>query len=95
MLAQTSASRRLDLGGESCEAGSGTGWASLVPLRREHRRYGPAPCCPRKRLRLDAAEHDATSGEVQLGLITDEDQLERDDALAGGRRLDEQPPIEL
>ena len=32
---------------------------------------------------------------MQLGLIADEDQLERDDALACRGRLDEQPPVEL
>jgi hypothetical protein len=32
---------------------------------------------------------------VQLGLVTDEDQLDCEHALAGGWRLDKQPPIEL
>ena len=66
-----------------------------VAKRRELRRYGPTPCRPRKRLRLDAAEHDPPPAEVQLGLIADDDQLERDDALASDGWLDEQPAIEL
>src|SRR5215510_824915 len=94
MLAQISTSRRLDLGGESCEAGGGTG-PFLVSLPRELRLCGVPRAGPRNRLRLDAAEHDAAPAEVQLGVIADEDQLERDDALAGCGRLDEQPPIEL
>src|SRR5215510_4781126 len=95
MLAQISASssRRLDLGGESCEAGDGTGPSGAK--RRELRLCGAPRAGPRKWLRLDAAEHDAAPTEVQLGVIADEDQLERDDTLAGRGWLDEQAPIEL
>ncbi len=46
-------------------------------------------------LRRDLAEHHATPAEVQLGLVTDEDQLERDHALARRGWLDEQPSVEL
>jgi hypothetical protein len=45
-------------------------------------------------LRLHAAEDDATAEEVQLGLVPDDDELERDRAIARGRRFDEQAPVE-
>src|SRR2546423_9625653 len=67
----------------------------LEAKRRELRLCGAPRAGPRKWLWLDAAEHDPAAAEVQLGAIADDDQLERDDALAGRGRLDEQPPVEL
>src|SRR4051812_1724698 len=93
MLAHTSASRRLDLDGDSCDAGGGTGPPWSWP--RELRLCGRPRAGPRNWLRLDPAQDHAAPAEVELRLVADQDQLKRDDALAGGRRLDKQPAIEL
>src|SRR3954468_9810769 len=93
MLAQTSASRRLDLDRDSCEAGGGTGPPWSLP--REHRLCRAPRAGPRNWLRLDPAQDHAAPAEVELGLVADQDQLERDDGLAGGRGVAEQPAIEL
>src|SRR4051812_5881444 len=93
MLAHTSASRRLDLDGDSCDAGGGTGPPWSWP--RELRLCGRPRAGPRNWLRLDPAQDHAAPAEVELGLVADQDQLQRDDALPGDGRLDEQPAIEL
>jgi hypothetical protein len=54
---------------------------------------GPVPV-QETGLRLDPAQDHTAPAEVELRLVADQDRLKRDDALAGGRRLDEQPPIE-
>ena len=46
-------------------------------------------------LRLDLAQDHAAPAQMQLCVITDDDQLERDHPLTGGGWLHEQSPIEL